>query len=167
MKASTLARLLRTFDRPGNDMCWLWKNAPATNGYGQFFIDGKRRAAHRVVYELLLGPVPVGLVLDHLCRVRLCVNPHHLEPVTDEENIDRSPVHNGAKTHCKRGHDFTTANTYLQPSGGRRCRTCAAESESKRPARSHHFFRPDGGPADDTGCPGTPVVVPTSMPGIT
>lgn len=103
--------------------CWLWTGSLSAKGYGTVFFDGRNQAAHRVVYELLVRPIDDGYQLDHLCRVRCCVNPSHLEPVTLAENLRRGrPMH---QTHCKHGHPFTEDNTYRQPSNPyRRCRTC-------------------------------------------
>lgn len=85
--------------------------------------------AHRYAYELLVGPIPEGLHIDHLCRVRLCVNPAHLEAVTCHENNRRSTsptAVNAKKTHCPRGHEYTEENTYFAPPDGRRmCKPCA------------------------------------------
>src|SRR5690242_14759734 len=96
--------------------CWLWTGALDTNGYGQLGITGKsRKPAHKVIYELNLGEVPIGMELDHLCRVRKCVNPGHLEPVSQYENNRRGfspPSVNGKKTHCAKGHEFSEENTY-------------------------------------------------------
>lgn len=84
--------------------CWLWLGTITPNGYGQIRVSRSNRSAHRVLYEFLVGPIPEGLDLDHLCRVRRCVNPAHLEPVTRSENIRRSPLMYPAKTHCNYGH---------------------------------------------------------------
>lgn len=113
--------------------CWLWTGTVTNSGYGSITIqtdDGpKSRLVHRVAYEHLVGPIPAGLTLDHLCRVRECFNPHHLEPVTRRENTLRSPIApaavNARKTHCPQGHAYTVANTIRQPSGGRQCRSCS------------------------------------------
>jgi hypothetical protein len=117
------------------DGCWLWM-ACIDRGYGQFGIDGNVRRAHRVAYELLVGPIPEGLVLDHLCRNPACVNPAHLEPVTLGENVMRGETIsavNAAKTHCLRGHPFDEENTYGQRGGkGRGCRTCRRERRLSR-----------------------------------
>jgi hypothetical protein len=79
--------------------------------------------AHRVAYELVIGQIPAGLELDHLCRNVVCVNPAHLEPVTRAENMRRRSA---AQTHCKHGHEFTPENTYYYWHGGRHraCRAC-------------------------------------------
>jgi hypothetical protein len=109
------------------ESCWLFKGPLNWLGYGEVYIGGKTKHVHRVVYELMVGPIPNGLSIDHLCRVRHCVNPAHLEPITTRENVLRGigiTAQNARKTHCKRGHEFTPENTYVFPSGGRACRTC-------------------------------------------
>ena len=127
-------------DLPG---CWIW-TGKLVNGYGSMntHIGGKHTGlpAHRVVYELLVGPIPEGLTLDHLCRVRCCVNPNHLEPVTDKVNILRGTgmsARNIKKTHCSQGHEYTLENTRilrLQRGGlGRSCRTCANSGIHRSP----------------------------------
>lgn len=109
------------------DDCWLWDGARLPTGYGRFW-DGTRVVnAHRWAYEALFGPIPVGLVLDHLCRVTRCVRPSHLEAVTESENVRRG---SGAafwrdKTHCPKGHPYAGDNLRILPgSGARVCRTC-------------------------------------------
>jgi len=114
-------------DLPG---CWLWSGALSANGYGHVFHSGKRRRAHRLVYDLMVGKIPPGLQIDHLCRVRSCVNPEHMEPVTGRTNVLRGKgvtARNATKTHCPRGHAF--ADHGVRHSGGsneRRCRPCRA-----------------------------------------
>lgn len=114
--------------------CWLWTGAlnPQT-GYGTIFISWlgnnrqKTQTTHRLVWELMRGPIPDGLTIDHLCRVRSCCNPDHLEPVTLAENTRRSPkVGRGRtiKTHCRQGHLFDEENTVRTTKGTRRCRAC-------------------------------------------
>lgn len=110
--------------------CWEWTGYKSELGYGQFNKKGnktngrKLMKAHRFAYECLVGPIPDGLELDHLCRNPSCVNPAHLEPVTHRENMRRGVL--GARTHCLHGHPFDEENTYTHPSvRGRICRTCA------------------------------------------
>ena len=112
-----------------NSGCWLLESAPNSNGYGRIQIDGVRGLAHRVMYEHHVGTVPEGLDLDHLCRNRECCNPSHLEPVTRRENLMRGetiPAMHAAKTHCKRGHEFSPENTYVRKNGTRWCKRCAS-----------------------------------------
>lgn len=122
---TTFARFIAKVDK--SDACWLWRAATRGGGYGAFWLNGRHVPAHRFAYEALIGPVPDGLHLDHLCRNRSCVNPDHLEPVTCQENLLRSPVTfqgtNARKTHCDHGHEFTPENTY-EYRGGRKCRAC-------------------------------------------
>lgn len=106
--------------------CWLWLGAKNRKGYGQVGINGGYVAVHRFAYQQERGRIKKGLTLDHLCRVRNCVNPHHLEPVTNRENILRGEgiaARNYRKTHCKHGHEFTPENVYLFR-GLRHCRAC-------------------------------------------
>jgi hypothetical protein len=122
--------------RPDLGPCWIWTAALNAYGYGKFSMGGKNGrilGAHTVSYKMLVGPVPEGLELDHLCRVRACVNPSHLEPVTSAENMRRMML---ARTHCDQGHLFDEANTSWYR-GNRRCRACsrdAARLKRQRPA---------------------------------
>ena len=112
----------------GEAGCWNWTGSGTKNGYGQFAKwHGKSAVAHRVAYELLVGEIPAGLTLDHLCRNTRCCNPAHLEVVTIRENVlrgDTIPARNIAKTHCMHGHELSGRNLYVRPDGRRQCREC-------------------------------------------
>ncbi len=110
--------------------CWVWIGAGHTNGYGTVHLDGRTQLAHRVVFELLQGPIPDDHELDHTCERRDCVNPAHLEAVTHRTNTLRGktlPAVNAVKTSCVHGHPFTVENTIRRKHRGRvirECRTC-------------------------------------------
>jgi hypothetical protein len=114
--------------------CWLWMGTKS-RGYGQFYLYGRGWPAHRLAYELVIAPIPEGLQLDHLCRVRHCVNPDHLEAVTNKVNCLRgvSPwAVNARKTDCPQGHPYSGENLYTAPSGARYCRTCNRKQTRER-----------------------------------
>lgn len=125
--------LSRSFDDliEKTDGCWLWRGFRMTpTGYGRFngTVDGKARKmlAHRMIYEQLVGPIPQGMTLDHLCRNRSCVNPDHMEVVTNRINTlrgDNPCAQNARRTSCVNGHAFDAANTRPYR-GGRVCRAC-------------------------------------------
>lgn len=114
------------------EACWLWDGYKHL-GYGRY-ADGpksarKKHQAHRYLYQHTVGQIPQELVLDHLCGTPNCVNPDHMEPVSQRVNVLRSSktnpaVINAEKTHCHRGHEFDEANTRIMPNGGRTCRAC-------------------------------------------
>lgn len=117
--------------------CWLWTGARSGEGYGTFMVEGRTTLVHRFAYELLVGPIPDGLHIDHVrargCRNRNCVNPGHLEPVSLVENLmrgDTVSTRNAAKTHCPYGHDYDGR----YPNGYRYCRRCAAERQRRHRA---------------------------------
>lgn len=132
--------------------CWVWTGSISRYGYGIVSFQGDYRRAHRAVWELLVGPIPDGLQIDHLChdpRVcegrgpgcvhRRCVNVDHLAVVTARQNMLRTlspPALNAAKTRCPQGHEFTPENTYTNPTNGQRsCRTCRRAHSRARDAR--------------------------------
>lgn len=125
--------------------CWMWNGCFSKYGYGRFTLGSKldgsfhEVAAHRFSYEEEFGPVPDGLVLDHLCREKACVNPMHLEAVSMAENTRRGLADNASKTECLRGHRYDQQNTYFDKSGSRACRACrnarARERRAKAAAR--------------------------------
>jgi hypothetical protein len=118
-----------------SDGCWDWTGYKTATGYGR--VQGTKYA-HRVAYELQVGPIPDGLEIDHLCRNRGCVNPAHLEVVTHQENQLRGngPCGlNARKTHCPRGHEYTEKNTRVYQ-GHRMCRTCRRDDERERRRRA-------------------------------
>src|SRR5665213_3454725 len=125
--------LMDLFDR--GEGCWTWHGTVTSQGYGYFHRTRGTRVAHRLVYERLVGPIAEGMDLDHVChnadvacaggntcQHRRCVRPNHLEPVTSPVNVKRGRGAN--RTHCKWGHQFTPANTYVRKDGGRMCRKC-------------------------------------------
>ena len=121
--------------------CWEWRGSISVYGYGQFGARERSWRAHRFAWVELRGEIPTGLVLDHLCRNRACVNPDHLEPVTDRVNTLRGiggSALNAAKTHCKRGHEFDAENTATDNHGNRECVECRRhrQREYKRRVRA-------------------------------
>lgn len=135
--------------------CWLWMGGVNPWGYGNFTISSAgqsiNNSAHRYAYELIKGPIPPGLELDHLCRVRHCVNPEHLEPVTPAENQRRGAgfvADNAKKTHCVNGHLLSGENLILKPGKSWRiCLTCA-RSHARRHQREKRARERARRPAD-------------------
>lgn len=139
MSGPEIARFWSKVDQRGPSECWIWTASLQLKrgGYGQFRIGRTIRRAHIVAYELLVGPVPQGLVLDHICRTPACVNPAHLDPVTLAENTRRgmAPSAIAFRTnHCQRGHAYTAENTIRKRSGKRECRECANDGQRRRRA---------------------------------
>jgi hypothetical protein len=137
-------KLVEWTDRSGDH--WLWNRSLKTAGYGVIGIPqdvvagvGSRKIlAHRASYEIYVGPIPKGMTIDHLCRVRACVKPEHLEPVSMKENLLRGEGWAGKharQTHCKRGHSLTPENLDMvrfRKTGHRICRTCVLEHHAER-----------------------------------
>lgn len=126
-KAPLDVRILQKVELDDATGCWIWTGTQMRGGYGQARLqDGRSTGAHRASYMAFVGPIPDGLQIDHLCRIRLCVNPDHLEAVTPRVNVLRSmsPSAITARTNiCRRGHELTPENT-LHEADGRRCRQC-------------------------------------------
>lgn len=108
-------------DVDANTGCWLWKGYKNEYGYGKF----RNRLAHLAAYNMFIGEVPDGLELGHACENK-CANWMHVRPITHSQNMREllQPHHNSVKTHCPRGHEYSNENTYVNPKGGRVCRTC-------------------------------------------
>lgn len=131
--APLLERFLAKIDKNSPGQCWIWTGSRTADGYGRIQVELGRnnpRAAHRVSYELFVGPIPLGLDLHHRCINPPCVNPDHLQPMTHQENLlvggGFAGVH-ARKTHCPKGHPLTEGNLLkwqLQHRGQRNCRTC-------------------------------------------
>lgn len=129
------------------DTCHVWRGY-LHKGYGSFKVNGKMVYAFRWNYEQLNGPIAKGLVLDHLCRNRACVNPAHLEPVTPRENlmrgeaIERMRAMKRAITHCPQGHPYSQENTYIGTKGERHCRECNRVWNRRRYDKRRHPKQP-------------------------
>lgn len=141
----TFDRFMKYVSPEPNSGCWLWIGGLAQpQGYGRFAHPNKRDAyAHRVSYEMFVGSIPVGYHVDHLCRVRCCVNPKHLESVTQQVNIRRGSggAHNRIKDACPKGHPYSGDNLLIccvgrkgYPNGFRSCRACSREETRRRRA---------------------------------
>lgn len=116
--------------------CWEWRGS-LRDGYGKINVAGSRggriATAHRVAYEMLIGPIPEGMQIDHLCRNRACVNPDHLEPVSAQENMARGAW--ARRNKCRKGHLLTGDNVRIRPDGARACRACDRISQARYRAR--------------------------------
>jgi hypothetical protein len=118
--------------------CWIWLAQLEADGHGRSWRDGKAIYAHRLTYEAAKGKIPCGMVVDHLCRTRCCVNPDHLEAVTVRTNTERGisalllRERQLAKTHCPNGHEYSGINLLIEVSTGkRRCRQCRINQRKK------------------------------------
>lgn len=128
--------------------CWLWAGGKNNKGYGRY----GPAFAHRIAYELLVGPIPEGLELDHLCRTPLCVRPDHLEPVTHRENLlrgDTFAARNAAKTQCDRGHPYTADSIYVSKNGKRQCQICRNQLRREKYIAHPQTHCKRGHPLDD------------------
>lgn len=110
-----------------NNNCWMWNGAKDKDGYGTFCYNTKKEKVHRISYKLWMGELDPTLTIDHLCNIRSCCNPTHLQQVTIKRNVLRSnglTAINKRKTHCIHGHPFSPQNTYLYRGTHRQCKTC-------------------------------------------
>lgn len=143
-----IERFWSKVDQSGPGGCWLWTDRVLNSGYALLTIteNGQRRKplVHRLAYELLVGPIPVGMTIDHVCHNqsvcppgpclhRRCVNPAHLEPVDMETNQKRSPNHRSNRTHCPKGHLWIEPNIKVFANGKRRCRPCWVQWHKDHP----------------------------------
>jgi hypothetical protein len=136
--ASFWKRFWAKVEMQPDDGCWTWTGALNTYGYGQFWLNGKQPLAHRLLYEVVVGPIPAEMTLDHACHNesacaagnacphRRCIRPTHLRLTTIGENVrnGRGPAWQLAKTSCPHGHPYDEANTYVSPQGHRKCKAC-------------------------------------------
>lgn len=136
MNDSELERFEKWSEPEPNSGCWLWRGSATSTGYGQLHVKGSPRKAHRLSYEHFKGRIPDGLQIDHLCRQPFCVNPDHLEAVTNRENTLRGTAGDAqlARTHCPSGHEYTESNT-RRWRGRRHCKTCNRAAGARYRAR--------------------------------
>lgn len=145
-------------DKSGD--CWIW-TAGTRRGYGQFYKDGRHQPSHRVSFESANGPIPEGLVVDHICRNPSCVRPTHLRAVTQRQNLLHGPTIIAAalaKTECNNGHPLSGENLRIDHHGWRICRTCERArwqrregrlSESRGPSNASKTHCVNGHPFDE------------------
>lgn len=132
--------------------CWVWTGALNSRGYGCVGVQGKSQLTHRVTHELLIGPIPEDLQIDHVCRYKPCCNPEHIEPVTPTENMQRRPDIN--KDYCVNGHELTTDNLVIKarPDGLkiRNCRICKVQAQRDFRAKAKLTGLSEGDPRHGT-----------------
>jgi hypothetical protein len=122
-------RFFEKVERDGEFGCWHWIGARDKKGYGRFRVGRRMHPAHRVAHELLRGPIPAGMTIDHTCRNTGCVNPLHFDIVTLRDNVRRGS--NSLKKVCPQGHEYTEENT-LKRRGKRECRRCERDRSERR-----------------------------------
>jgi hypothetical protein len=119
--------------------CWIWQRAINRDGYGRIRVDKRAWLVHRLAYTLSVGAIPNGLDLDHLCRVRACCNPSHVQPVDRKTNVLRGEHPNVVLHHvgqCKHGHVIDTDNAYVRPDGRLKCAECTRAAVRQRRANA-------------------------------
>lgn len=129
-------------DKDAPNGCWQWLGSQGQKGYAQWHIGGKTIYVHRYSYNILVGEIPISLVIDHLCRNRSCVNPGHMELVTQQENILRGiglAAQASRATHCPQGHSYDVGNTYIYQ-GRRYCRACGRKRTSDYEKRTKRWL---------------------------
>jgi hypothetical protein len=135
-EAEAVIRRFAKYVRPDESGCLVWHGHTSRSGYGYLWNGSKSVRAHRWIYMQMVGAIPDGLTVDHLCCRKLCVNWQHMELVTAEENYRRynaTAVRPPPNTHCPAGHPFAGANLYVHPLNGKRqCRTCRRLAEARR-----------------------------------
>jgi len=139
LPTGTEARFFSKVHKDPETGCWLWAAGLNRDGYGQFAPAGFTMLAHRWAYTHFVGPIPDGLTIDHLCRVRNCVNPKHMEPVTQRENTLRGETYRAgmvSRTECPAGHPYNAENTHWYKSRRRVCRICERVRDAARYARA-------------------------------
>lgn len=130
-KRTTIDALAELIEVEPNSGCWIWTGVVLNNGYGQVGYGGRKQSVHRLIYELATGPIPEGLVLDHLCRNRACCNPRHLEAVRNQVNVWRG-IALANNERCKSGrHEVTPQSVMVDSEGVTRCRECRSESKRR------------------------------------
>ena len=147
--------------------CWIWTGTVLNNGYGQVKLRTRKHLTHRFFYEHIVGPIPDGMYLDHLCREKRCVNPAHLEPVTPQENVVRGLASYEIRRLChSRRHDITDpANVKIIPStGARTCRACNAEA-NRRHCKARYWRRKNAALSDAAGHDSPVAATTAAVPG--
>ena len=148
VKGSDADRFWSKVDAGAEDSCWHWTGSRHERGYGLFRVgsrtDGSARLvrAHRLAYELTIGPIPDGLVIDHVCMNPPCVNPTHLEAVTQAENMRRFAAKRSA---CQNGHPWTDDSFVVTGQGHRTCAVCLSSSRARAKERRRAVLRGGGG----------------------
>lgn len=142
---SVIDRLEQRIMRDPNSGCWIWTGTLNPYGYGVIVVGKKNKQAHRLMFELARGPIPDGLVIDHLCRNRCCVNPQHLEPVSAAENTRRARIAGRPEdtrfddSVCKYGHRLTQDNIFVGKNGYPVCKACKRLAQHKTRARRQAY----------------------------